>query len=60
MLDQLEKLQDLALSELEDVHDEEGLQRWKIAHLGRSSSLMKTFDQLGSVSKDEKIGRAHV
>lgn len=59
MLDQLEKLQDLALSELEDVHDEEGLQRWKIAHLGRSSSLMKTFDQLGSVSKDERplIGR---
>jgi phenylalanyl-tRNA synthetase alpha chain len=59
MLEQLEKIEQQALSELQAVQDEDTLQRWKVAHLGRSSPLMKTFDQLGSLSKEERpiIGR---
>ncbi len=59
MLKQLDQLEYLALSELQAIREEEELQRWKVAHLGRSSPLMKTFDQMGSLSKEERplIGR---
>ncbi|HSQ25527.1 MAG TPA: phenylalanine--tRNA ligase subunit alpha [Anaerolineales bacterium] len=59
MLDKLAQLEQIALAELQDIQDEDELQRWKVANLGRSSSLMKTFDQLGSLPKDERplIGR---
>jgi phenylalanyl-tRNA synthetase alpha chain len=59
MLEQIEKLEQQALADLHAVQDEDALQRWKVSHLGRSSSLMKTFDQLGSLSKEERpaIGR---
>jgi phenylalanyl-tRNA synthetase alpha chain len=59
MTGQLEHTERQALGELESVQDDEALQRWKVTHLGRSSPLMKTFDGLGKLSKEERpvIGR---
>jgi phenylalanyl-tRNA synthetase alpha chain len=59
MTGQLEQTERQALNELESVQDDEALQRWKVTHLGRSSPLMKTFDGLGKLSKEERpvIGR---
>jgi phenylalanyl-tRNA synthetase alpha chain len=59
MLEQLNHIERNALAELEAVSGEDDLQRWKVTHLGRSSPLMQTFDQLGSLPKDERpvIGR---
>jgi phenylalanyl-tRNA synthetase alpha chain len=59
MTEQLEQIERQALGELESVQDDEALQRWKVTHLGRSSPLMKTFDGLGGLAKEERpiIGR---
>jgi phenylalanyl-tRNA synthetase alpha chain len=59
MLEQLNQIESQALVELENVQDEDSLQRWKVAHLGRNAPLMKTFDQLGGLSKEERpaVGR---
>ena len=59
MFDDLNKIENQALSSLETIQDEDALQGWKVAHLGRSSPLMKTFDQLGGLPKEERplIGR---
>lgn len=59
MLAQLDQIEQGALAELESAGDEDALQRWKTAHLGRSSPLMRTFDGLGKLSKEERpaIGR---
>ena len=59
MTEQLEQTERQALGELESVQDDEALQRWKVTHLGRSSPLMKTFDGLGKLTKEERpvIGR---
>ena len=59
MLKVLEQIEREALTALETVHDEESLQQWKVAHLGRSSPLMATFDKLGGLPREERpdIGR---
>jgi phenylalanyl-tRNA synthetase alpha chain len=59
MIEQLEQIERQALGELESIQDDEALQRWKVNHLGRSSPLMKTFDGLGKLTKEERpiIGR---
>jgi phenylalanyl-tRNA synthetase alpha chain len=59
MIEQLEQIERQALGELDSVQDDEALQRWKVTHLGRSSLLMKTFDGLGGLAKEERpiIGR---
>lgn len=59
MLDELNQIENHALSSLDTVLDEDALQSWKVAHLGRSSPLMQTFDQLGGLPKEERplIGR---
>ncbi len=59
MLDQLGQLEQKALAELQNIQDEDELQRWKVVNLGRSSALMKIFDQLGGAPKEERplIGR---
>ncbi len=59
MIEQLEQIERQALGELESIQDDEALQRWKVTHLGRSSPLMKTFDGLGKLTKEERpiIGR---
>ena len=56
---QLDQIEQEALSTLEAVRDDETLQQWKVAHLGRSSPLMGTFDQLRDVPKEQRpvIGR---
>ena len=54
MLDQLEQIKREALSSLEAVQDDEALAQWKIAHLGRSSPLMATFDDLRDMPKEER------
>jgi phenylalanyl-tRNA synthetase alpha chain len=59
MLDYLNHIQETALSGLEAVQDENALEAWRVAHLGRSAPLMGVFDQLGSLPKEERpaIGR---
>ena len=44
---------------MQALEDEDALQSWKVAHLGRSSPLMGTFDQLRDVPKEQRpaIGR---
>ena len=59
MLEQLDQIEEEALSSLGAVQDDETLQNWKVSHLGRNSPLMRTFDQLGELPKEERpaIGR---
>ena len=55
----LEQIEKTGLDELQNVQNEDDLQLWKVRHLGRNSALMLTFDQLGSLPKEERplIGR---
>ncbi len=55
----LNQIEHQALADLDAVQEEDALQRWKTAYLGRASGLMKTFDALGALSKEERplIGR---
>jgi phenylalanyl-tRNA synthetase alpha chain len=59
MLAELEKIEKQALSHLETVHDEAGLEQWRVKHLGRSSALMGVFDQMGRIPKEQRpaVGR---
>ena len=59
MLEQLDQINERALSALQAVGDEDNLQSWKVTYLGRSSPLMKVFDQMGSLPKEQRpaIGR---
>jgi len=59
MTETLDQIEQQALDELQKVQDEDALQQWKVSCLGRSSPLMKTFDQLGGLPKEERplIGR---
>jgi len=59
MLEKLNQIEQQALSSLEEIQNEDELQRWKVANLGRSSPLMEAFTQLGGLTKEERplIGR---
>jgi phenylalanyl-tRNA synthetase alpha chain len=59
MLEQLNNIEKVARTELQNVSDETGLEAWRVTHLGRSAALMGIFDQLGSLSKEERpvVGR---
>jgi phenylalanyl-tRNA synthetase alpha chain len=59
MLDQLDKIQEIALIALAGVQDESELEAWRVSYLGRSAPLMGVFDKLGGLPKDERpvIGR---
>lgn len=59
MLESLNQIERQALNELGATQDEDSLQRWKVSHLGRNSPLMRVFDQLGALPKEERptIGR---
>ena len=59
MLDHLEAIEQEALSALDGVEDQEALESWRVANLGRSSPLMEVFDQLRELPKEERpaIGR---
>ncbi len=59
MLAKLDQIESAALSSLDGIQDEESLQQWKVAHLGRSAPLMQVFDQIGKLSNEERpqVGR---
>jgi phenylalanyl-tRNA synthetase alpha chain len=59
MLEQLGKIESEAQASLANVDDQDALEEWRVNNLGRSSPLMKIFDQLGQLPKEERpsIGR---
>ncbi len=59
MLEQLNRIEQTALSMLDQVRDEAGLQQWRVKHLGRSSSLSQVLSKLGQLPKEERpmVGR---
>lgn len=59
MLDQLKTLQSTALHALASVADEAALESWRVAHLGRKSPLMRVFDDMKTLPKEERplVGR---
>jgi phenylalanyl-tRNA synthetase alpha chain len=59
MLKKLDQIEDEALSALDTVDDLDMLEQWRIENLGRSSSLMNVFDQIGEMPKEERpaVGR---
>ena len=60
MLEKLKEIEQNALSALESVKDQAALEAWRVAHLGRSSSVMGVFSGLGQLSKEERpaVGQA--
>jgi phenylalanyl-tRNA synthetase alpha chain len=54
MLAQFDEIEHQALAALQEVKDENGLQQWRVAFLGRSSPLMQIFDRLGQIPKEER------
>ena len=59
MLEKLDQIESTALASLESIQDEDSLQQWKTAYLGRSAPLMQVFDQMGKLTKEERplVGR---
>jgi len=59
MQEQLIEIEQQAIESLETIQDEDTLQAWKVKHLGRNSRLMKVFDELKTLPKEERpiIGR---
>ena len=59
MLSDLDQLEQTALQALGSIQDDTSLEAWRVAYLGRSAPLMRVFDQLGKLSKEERplIGR---
>lgn len=59
MLEELKQIEKEALESLQAVGDSQSLQQWKVKYLGRSSPLMKSFEALKGLSKEERpvIGR---
>ncbi len=56
MLERLDQIEKEALNRLKDVRNEDELQAWKVAVLGRNSPVMQIFDSLGALPKDERPG----
>jgi phenylalanyl-tRNA synthetase alpha chain len=52
LFQQLEQVQQEAKKALEKVLDENTLQAWKTAHLGRSAPVMQAFSHLGEIAKE--------
>ncbi len=59
MLEQIEGIKKEALAALAKAQDEAALEQWRVAFLGRSSPLMRVFDQMGALTKEERplVGR---
>jgi phenylalanyl-tRNA synthetase alpha chain len=59
MLAQLDEIQKEATLSLEKIANQEALDQWRIAYLGRSSPLMQVFDNLRQLPKKDRpvIGR---
>ena len=54
MLDQVEKLRTAARKALEAASDEEALEAWRIAYLGRKGSLTTVLRSLGELAPEER------
>jgi phenylalanyl-tRNA synthetase alpha chain len=59
MLAELDKIEQTALSSLSLVQNQESLEGWRVTFLGRNSPLMRIFDQLSQLPKEQRpvIGR---
>ena len=51
---QLENKKKEALAALNDIRTTEGLETWRIAHLGKSSAVMQAFSDLGKLPAEER------
>jgi phenylalanyl-tRNA synthetase alpha chain len=51
-LAELEQIKEDALHALAEVSDEEALDAWRVAHLGRSSPVMSVFSSMGKLDKE--------
>ncbi len=51
-LQKLEQIKSEALAVLAEVADEEALEAWRVAHLGRSSPVMGVFKSMGDLDKE--------
>ena len=59
MLQQVERVREEALKELEQVRDTAGLEAWRVRYLGRKSTLMQAFSRIKEVPPEERptLGR---
>jgi phenylalanyl-tRNA synthetase alpha chain len=60
MLDKLKEIEKNALDALGSVKDQDALEAWRVAYLGRNSPVMGVFSGLGQLSKEERpaVGQA--
>jgi phenylalanyl-tRNA synthetase alpha chain len=60
ILDELEAIRKAGLEALAPLADEESLQTWRTAHLGRSAPVMLVFQKLGTFAADlrPQVGQA--
>ena len=54
MLEQLNEIEKAALESLAAIHDEAGLEAWRVPNIGRSSAVMNIFSQMGGLTKEER------
>ena len=54
MLEQLNEIEKAALESLDTIRDQNALEAWRVANVGRSSPLMQVFAGLGKLSKEER------
>jgi phenylalanyl-tRNA synthetase alpha chain len=60
MLDKLAQIEEDGVRSLDEAQDEEAVEAWRVATLGRNSPLMRTFSELPKLSKEERpaVGQA--
>lgn len=54
MLDEIEKVREQALKELEAVSDSETLERWKSTYIGKKGQVTQLLRRIGKLSKEER------
>jgi phenylalanyl-tRNA synthetase alpha chain len=54
MLEKLSALEQQALEALERITDEQALEAWRVAHLGRNAPLMQVFSALATLPREER------
>ncbi len=54
MLEKLSTLEQQALEALEGITDEQALEAWRIAYLGRNAPLMQVFSALATLPREER------
>ncbi len=54
MLEQLTHIEHDALQAIRNVQDEAALEAWRVTYLGRNSRLMRVFDELGQLDREQR------